>query len=126
MAGKEGRSASGLPARGSRGSGDDRRRVSVWATAWPVARWRSPIRDGSGLGSVRVSAGFGFLGFGFGVGFSPTVFKFGFGFGFGFWFPPVDIQWISEINHLELKLMFYNMLMITCLLRLLNLLKVDS
>ena len=34
--------------------------------------------------------------------------------------------WISEINHLELKFMFYNMLMITCLLRLLNLLKVDS
>ena len=44
------------------------------------------------------------------------------GFGFGFWF----IQWISEINYLELKLMFYNMLMITCLLRLLNVLKVDS
>ena len=75
---------------------------------------------------MRVSADFGFSGFGFGVGFSPTVFKFGFGFGFGFWFPPVDIQWIFEINHLELKLMFYNMLMITCLLRLLNLLKVDS
>ena len=87
-------------------------------------------RDGSGSGSVRVSAGFGFSGFGFEVGFSPTVFKFGFrfgfGFGFGFWFPPVDIQWIFEINHLELKLIFYNMLMITCLLRLLNLLKVDS
>ena len=64
-------------------------------------------RDGSGSGSVRVSAGFGFS-------------------GFGFWFPPVDIQWISEINYLELKLMFYNMLMIICLLRLLNLLKVES
>ena len=89
----------------------------------PLAR-----RDGSGLGSVRVSAGFGFSGFGFGVGFSSTVFRFGFGFGFGFgfWFPPVDIQWISEINYLELKLMFYNMLMIICLLRLLNLLKVES
>jgi hypothetical protein len=49
-----------------------------------------------------------------------------FGFGFGFGFPPVDIQWISEINHLELKLMFYNMLIITCLLRLLNLFKIDS
>ena len=84
------------------------------------------VRDGSGSGLVRVSAGFGFSGFGFGVGFSPTVFRFGFRFGFGFWFPPVDIQWISEINHLELKLMIYNMLMITCLLRLLNLLKVDS
>ena len=73
---------------------------------------------------MRVSAGFDFSGFGFGVGFSPTVFRFG--FGFGFWFPPVDIQWIFEINHLELKLIFYNMLMITCLLRLLNLLKVES
>ena len=79
---------------------------------------------------MRVSAGFGFSGFGFGVGFSPTVFRFGFrfgfGLGFGFWFPPVDIQWISEINHLKLKFIFYNMLMITLLLRLLNLLKVDS
>ena len=79
-------------------------------------------RDGSGSGSVRVSAGFGFSGFGFGVGFSPTVFRFG----FGFWFSPVDIQWISEINYLELKLMFYNILMIIYLLRLLNLLKVES
>ena len=43
-----------------------------------------------------------------------------------FGFPPVDIQWISEINHLELKLMFYNILIIICLLRLLNLFKVDS
>ena len=34
--------------------------------------------------------------------------------------------WISEINHLELKLMFYNILIIICLLRLLNLFKVDS
>jgi hypothetical protein len=34
--------------------------------------------------------------------------------------------WISKINHLELKLMFYNMLIITCLLRLLNLFKIDS
>ena len=90
--------------------------------------WRedgaNEIRDGSGSGSVRVSAGFGFSGFGFDVGFSPTVFRFG--FGFGFWFPLVDIQWISEINYLELKLMFYNILMITCLLKLLNLLKIDS
>ena len=87
-------------------------------------------RDGSGSGSVWISAGFGFSDFGFGIAFSPTVFRFvfefGFGFGFGFWFPLVDIQWISEINYLELKLMFYNMLMMTCLLRLLNLLKVDS
>ena len=28
----------------------------------------------------------------------------------------MDIQWISKINHLELKLKFYNMLIITCLL----------
>jgi len=39
----------------------------------------------------------------------------------GFGFHP----WISEINYLELKLIFYNMLMIICLLRLLNLLKVE-
>ena len=89
---------------------------------------RRPPGNGSGL--VRVSAGFGFCGFGFGDGFSPTVFGFGapkpIGFDFGFGFPPVDIQWISEINHLELKLMFYNILIIICLLRLLNLFKVDS
>ena len=87
-------------------------------------------RDGSRSGSVWISAGFGFSGFGFGITFSPTVFRFvfefGFEFGFGFWFPLMDIQWISEINYLELKLMFYNMLMIICLLRLLNLLKVES
>jgi hypothetical protein len=34
--------------------------------------------------------------------------------------------WISKINHLKLKLMFYNMLIITCLLILLNLFKIDS
>ena len=96
------------------------------AVALPATNVSPAGRDGSGSGSVQVSAGFGLSGFGFGVGFSPTVFRFGFGFHFGFWFPPVDIQWISEINHLELKLMFYNMLMITCLFRLLNLLKVDS
>ena len=39
----------------------------------------------------------------------------------GLVFHPVDIQWISEINYLELKLMFYNMLIITYLLILLNL-----
>jgi hypothetical protein len=87
-------------------------------------------RDGSGSGLGRIPAGFGFCRFGFGDGFSPTVFgfdfRFGIGFGFGFGFSPVDIQWISEINHLELKLMFYNMLIITCLLRLLNLFKIDS
>ena len=87
-------------------------------------------KDGNELGLGRISAGFGFCGFGFGAGFSPTVFGFGapkpFGFGFGFGFSPVDIQWISEINHLELKLMFYNILIIICLLRLLNLFKVDS
>jgi len=96
---------------------------------WVSKRKQPPLRHDSGSGSVRVSEGFGFSDFGFGVGFSSTVFRFrsdfGFGFGFEFWFPPVDIQWISEINHLELKCMFYNMLMITCLLRLLNSLKVD-
>jgi hypothetical protein len=70
--------------------------------------------------------GFGFCGFRFGDDFSPMVFGFGIGFGFGFGFPPADIQWISKINHLELKLMFYNMLIITYLLRLLNLFKIDS
>jgi hypothetical protein len=78
----------------------------------------------------RIPAGFGSCGFGFGDSFSPTVFgfvfRFGIGFSFGFGFPPMDIQWISEINHLELKLMFYNMLIITCLLRLLNLFKINS
>jgi hypothetical protein len=91
---------------------------------------RVVAKDGSGSGSGRISAGFGSCGFGFGDDFSSTVFGFGFGFGigfgFGFGFPPVDIQWISEINHLELKLMFYNMLIITCLLRLLNLFEIDS
>jgi hypothetical protein len=86
----------------------------------------SGLKDGSGSGSGQISVGFGSYGFGFGDDFSPTVFGFGFGFGIGFGFPPVDIQWISEINHLELKLMFYNMLIITCLLRLLNLFKIDS
>ena len=85
-------------------------------------------RDGSGSALARISVGFGFSGLV--LVFLSTVFKFGFefgfGFGFGFWFPPVDIQWIFEINYLELKLMFYNMLMIICLLRLLNLLKVES
>ena len=51
----------------------------------------------------------GSRGFGFGDDFTPMVFGFGapkpIGFGFGFGFSPVDIQWISEINHLELKLM---------------------
>jgi hypothetical protein len=79
-------------------------------------------KDGSGSVSGRIPVGFRSCGFGFGDGFSPTVF----GFGFGFSFSPVDIQWISEINYLELKLMFYNMLITTCLLRLLNLFKIDS
>ena len=87
----------------------------------------TPIRPKDGNGAVLgwIFAGFGSCGFGFGDDFLPTVFGFGaskpIGFGFGFGFPPVDIQWISEINHLKLKLMFYNMLIITCLLILLNL-----
>jgi hypothetical protein len=91
---------------------------------------RPPIKDGSRSGSGRISTGFGSCGFRFGDDFSPTVFGFGFGFGigfsFGFGFSPVDIQWISEINHLKLKPMFYNMLIITCLLILLKLFKIDS
>jgi hypothetical protein len=89
-----------------------------------------PTKDGNRSGSWWISMGFGSCGFRFGDDFSPTVFEFGFGFGieftFGFGFPPMDIHWISKINHLELKLMFYNMLIITCLLRLLNLFKINS
>jgi hypothetical protein len=44
------------------------------------------------------------------------VFGFGapklIGFGFGSGFSPVDIQWITEISHYELKFIFYYMLMI--------------
>ena len=88
-------------------------------------------KDGSGSLLVRISAGFGSSGSGFGGSFSSTVFGFGapkpIGFGFGFGFPPVDIQWISEISHLELKFIFYNMIIIIIyLLRLLNLFKVNS
>jgi hypothetical protein len=71
------------------------------AQAVEQTKKRGSAKDGSGSGSGRVSAGFGSRGFGFGDDFSPTVFGFSFGFGFS----PVDIQWISEINHLELKLM---------------------
>ena len=78
-------------------------------------------KDGNGAVSGRISAGFGSCGFRFEDDFSPTVFGFGAPKPIGFGFPPVDIQWISEINHLELKLMFYNMLIITYLLILLNL-----
>jgi hypothetical protein len=65
---------------------------------------------------VRISAGFGSSGFGFDLDFSPTVFGFGapklIGFGFGSGFSPVDIQWITEISHYELKFMFYYTLII--------------
>ena len=92
--------------------------------------WRSAlavsVKDGNRSGLGRISAGFGFYGFRFGDGFSPTVCGFGAPKPIGFGFPSVDIQWISEINHLELKLMFYNILIILYLLRLLNLFKVDS
>jgi hypothetical protein len=61
-------------------------------------------REGSGSGSGQIPVGFGSCGFGFRDGFSPITFGFGFGFsigfGFGFGFSPVDIPWISEINHL--------------------------
>ena len=98
-----------------------------------AAAWPPVSKYGNGAVSDRISAGFGSHGFGFGDDFSPAVFGFeapkpiGFGapkpigFDFGFGFPPMDIQWISKINHLELKLMFYNMLIITYLLILLNL-----
>jgi hypothetical protein len=64
----------------------------------------------------RISAGFGSSGFGFVLDFSLTVFGFGapklIGFGFGCGFSPVDIQWITEISHYELKFIFYYMLII--------------
>ena len=85
-------------------------------------------KDGNGSGLGRISAGFGFCGFGFGDGFSPTVF----GFGapkpsrFRVWFStrgyPMDIRNKS----FGIKTHFYNILIIICLLRLLNLFKVDS
>ena len=56
--------------------------------------------------------GFGSSGFGFGGSFSSTVFGFGAPKLIGFGFPPVDIQWISKTNHLELKFIFYNMIII--------------
>ena len=56
-------------------------------------------KDGSGAVSGRISAGFGSRGFGFGDDFSPTVFGFGAPKPIGFGFPPVDIQWISEMSH---------------------------
>jgi hypothetical protein len=66
--------------------------------------------------SGRISAGFGSSGFEFGLEFSPTFFGFGapklIGFGFGSGFSPVDIQWITEIRHYELKFMFYYILII--------------
>ena len=90
-----------------------------------AAAWPPVSKYGNGAVSDQISAGFGSHGFGFGDDFSPTILGFGapkpIGFGFRFGFPPMDIQCISKINHSELKLMFYNMLIITCLLRLLNL-----
>ena len=99
----------------------------AWSSGGLVCRDKQTpyLRMARGAVLGRISAGFGSRGFGFGDDFSPTVFGFRapkpIGFCFGFGFPPMDIQWISEINNLELKLMFYNMLIITYLLRLLNL-----
>ena len=59
----------------------------------------SRSKDGSRAVSGRISVGFGSRGFGFGDDFSPTVFGFGAPKPIGFGFPPVDIQWISEISH---------------------------
>ena len=100
----------------------------AWSSGGLVCRDKETpyLRMARGAVLGRISAGFGSRGFGFGDDFSPTVFGFGAPKPIGFGFPPVDIQWISEINHLELKLMFYNILIIICLLRLLNLFKVDS
>jgi len=79
------------------------------------------IKDGNRAVLGWISAGFGSHGFGFGDDFfthgfwvrGPKPIRFG--------FPPVDIQCISKINYLELKFIFCNMLIVTCLLRLLNL-----
>jgi hypothetical protein len=77
---------------------------------------RKTSKDGNGAVLGRISAGFGSSGFGFGLDFSPTVFGFGapklIGFGFRSGFSLVDIQWITEISHYELKFMFYYILII--------------
>ena len=96
-------------------------RASKFLAFWDPRPKRPKTKDGNGAVSGRISVGFGSCRFGFGDDFSPTVFGFGAPKPIGFGFPPVDIQWISEINHLELKLMFYHMLIITYLLILLNL-----
>jgi len=78
------------------------------------------IKDGSGAVSGRISTGFDFCGFGFGDNFHPRLLGSGsetYRFGFVFGFPPVDIQ--NKL--LELNFIFYNILIITCLLRLSNL-----
>jgi hypothetical protein len=88
---------------------------------WLIDGWLRVVggrrcKDGNGAVSGRICAGFGSSGFGFGLDFSPTVFGFGtpklIGFGFGSGFSPVDIQWITEISHYELKFMFYYILII--------------
>jgi hypothetical protein len=65
------------------------------------------------VGYPRVS---GLAGLGLVWIFLPTVFRFGapklIGFGFGSIFSHVDIQWITEISHYELKFMFYYILII--------------
>jgi hypothetical protein len=65
------------------------------------------------VGYPRVS---GLAGFGFGLDVLPTVFGFGAPkltrFGFGSGFSPVDIQWLTEMSHYELKFMFYYILII--------------
>jgi hypothetical protein len=90
-----------------------------------MALTQSILRMATGQFRVRYLWVSGLVGLGSGMISHPWFFGFGapkpIGFGFGFSFPLVDIQWIFKINHLELKLMFFNMLIITCLLRLLNL-----
>jgi hypothetical protein len=96
----------------------DRARTSTACTSPPKAF--AACKDGNGAVSGRISAGFGSSVFGFGLDFWPTVFRFRapklIGFGFGSGFSPVDIQWLTEISHYELKFMFYYILIILLLI----------
>jgi hypothetical protein len=78
----------------------------------PLQHLLRVVKDGNVAVLGRISAGFGSSGFGFGLDFSPTVFGFGAPKLIGSGFSPVDIQWITEISHYELKFMFYYILII--------------
>ena len=110
-------------------SSDERdRRQDVIMRSSALAGWRCSLTRGGFVGGVicvemaadRVRCGYPRVSV-FRVSGLVLIFRPRFS-GSGFGFHP----WISKINHLELKLIFYNMLMITCLLRPLNLLKLDS